>query len=246
MTPKIQEKLLKWELFSLNQVHSFFFFFIQRSTALLMQNFVQISHNILNFFPHKIIKEQCSKARILLLLVVLHLSINRGLLWIIFVNYAKVRRAYSIILCPDNFLCTDFEGGCVDIRNKRLRKSPLRGCLYVSFWFNHLGTSTKNTLQTSGLAHTHGLLLLEGRIPGTCSPTLRGQYQTCKEPGRTLDVSGSHFPHAQTQAQIAIHGIAKSIAFFQILPSSHAAILQPYFPVSESSGTSILFEAILN
>lgn len=179
-------------------------------------------------------------------LVVLHLSINRDLLWIIFVNYAKVRRTYSIILCPDNFLCTDFEGGCVDIRNKRLRKSPLRGCLYISFWFNHLETLTKNTLQTSGLAHTRGLLLLEGRIPGTWSPTLTGQYQTCKEPGRTLDVSGSHFPHAQTQAQIAIPGIAKSIAFFQILPSLRATILQPYFPVSESLGTSIMFEAILN
>lgn len=61
-----------------------------------------------------------------------------------------------------------------------------------------------------------------------------------------MNVSGSHFPHAQTQTQIAVPEIARFIAFFKILTSSHVTILQPYCSVSESLGTSIKFEAILN
>lgn len=114
----------------------------------------------------------------------------------------------------------------------------LKGSLFFPFWFNHLGSLTKDTLQTQGLVHICFLFLLREWIVKAQGPDLTDVQGA-------MPVCGCIWVPLSSCSD-SVQGIDTSIACFQTLTSSHLTILQLYCPVSKSWNTNIMFKGVLN
>lgn len=212
-----------------------------------MQNFMQMKYNIRVLF--QIAKEQCSIARTFPLFVALPLSINRDLVWIIFVNDAKAKRAQSTVLYLDNFLCTDLEWGYVDAKSKRLRKTSLRGGLCVSLWFNHLEAwswwswflTLDNQEHITPLGAGSHLWLFLAERPNTRSLEPNSYRSIPDARGATKDYESSWVPLSScSDSDPNCSAWGRQIHCLLSNPHIiHVTILQPYCNVSGGSGTRI-------